>query len=47
VSFLAIFFILFFLIVCVLGPIYAGETRPGFLNPNKKARQNVGPPWHE
>jgi hypothetical protein len=46
-SFLAVFFITFFVIVCVLGPIFGGE-RPlySFRDPNKKARQNVGPPWH-
>jgi hypothetical protein len=47
VSFLAVFFITFFVIVCVLGPIFGGERLPGFRQPNKKARQNVGPPWHE
>jgi hypothetical protein len=45
-SFLAIFFIVFFVIVLVLGPIFGGERQlPGFRDPNKKARQNVGPPW--
>jgi hypothetical protein len=44
-SFLAVFFIVFFVVVFVLAPILGGESRPGFLRPNRKARQNVGPPW--
>jgi hypothetical protein len=47
VSFLAIFLTVFFLVVVVLGPIFGAESRPGFLRPDRKARPNVGPPWHE
>jgi quinol-cytochrome oxidoreductase complex cytochrome b subunit len=46
-SFLAIFFIVFFFVVLVLGPIFGGERPPGFRDPNRKARQNVWPPWEE
>ena len=44
-SFLAVFFIAFFVIVLVLGPIFGGERRPA--RADRKPRQNVGPPWHE
>ena len=46
-SFLAVFFIVFFVIVLVLGPIYGGEylRGPRQPDPNRKRRQNVGPPW--
>jgi hypothetical protein len=47
VSFLAIFFIVFFLMAVVLGPIFGGESRQAVLRPDKKPRPNVGPPWHD
>jgi predicted secreted protein len=48
-SFLAIFFIVFFVIVLVLGPIFGGERQqvPGSRDPNKKARPNAWPPWKD
>ena len=46
-SFIAIFFTVFFFVVIVLGPIFGAESRPGFLDPRHKAKPNVGPPWHE
>ncbi len=44
-SFLAIFFTVFFLAV-LLAPIFGAESRPAFLRPDRKPRPNVGPPWH-
>jgi preprotein translocase subunit SecG len=46
-SFLAIFFIVFFVIALVLGPIFGAESRPGFIDPRVKAKQNVWPPWKQ
>jgi hypothetical protein len=46
-GFIAVFFIVFFFVVIVLGPIFGAESRPGFLDPRVKAKPNVGPPWHE
>ena len=46
-SFLAVFFIVFFFVTIVLGPIFGAEDRPELpAIPTSKARQNVGPPWH-
>ena len=38
--FLIIFFVAFFLIAIVLGPIYGAESRQAFLFPDKKPRPN-------
>jgi hypothetical protein len=46
-SFLAVFFGAFFFVVIVLGPIFGAESRPGFVKPDHKPRQNVWPPWHQ
>jgi hypothetical protein len=43
-SFLAIFFTVFFFVAIVLGPIFGAEDRPGFLRPNDKPRRNNDPP---
>ena len=44
-TFVIVFFAVFFFVACVLGPIFGAESRPGFRRPDKKPRQNVGPPW--
>ena len=45
-TFLVVFFGVFFFIACVLGPIFGAESRKGFDDdPNVKAKPNVWPPW--
>jgi hypothetical protein len=46
-SFIAVFFIVFFFVAVVLGPIFGAESRPGFLKPDVKATPNVWPPFDE
>ncbi|HMJ96772.1 MAG TPA: hypothetical protein VK486_13010 [Thermoleophilaceae bacterium] len=46
-SFIAVFFVVFFFVALVLGPIFGAESRPDFVDPRVKAKRNVGPPWHE
>ena len=46
-SFLAIFFLVFFFVASVLGPIFGAESRPGFLKPDLKAKPSVWPPFDE
>jgi hypothetical protein len=42
-SFVAVFFVAFFLIACVLGPLFGAEDRPDFLRPFRKARKMTSP----
>ena len=44
-TFLFVFFAVFFFLACVLGPIFGAESRQAFMRPDKKPRPNVGPPW--
>jgi hypothetical protein len=46
-SFLVIFFAVFFFVALVLGPMFGAESRPGFVDPRVKPKRTVGPPWHE
>jgi hypothetical protein len=41
-SVIAVFFLIFFFMAIVLGPIFGAESRPGFLDPRVKVK-----PWHE
>jgi hypothetical protein len=45
-SFIAVFFTVFFFVAIVLGPIFGAEDRPGFLRVDRKPRRIVGPPWN-
>jgi hypothetical protein len=36
-----VFFAVFFLLVCVLGPFVAAEDRPAFRRPDRKPRRMV------
>jgi hypothetical protein len=42
-SFVAVFFVAFFFIAIVLGPILGAEDRPDFLRPDSKFRKMVTP----
>jgi hypothetical protein len=42
-SFLAVFFTVFFFVAIVLGPIFGAEDRPDFLRPDSKFRKMVTP----
>jgi hypothetical protein len=42
-SSLAVFFVVFFFLVIVLGPIFGPEDRPDFLRPDSKFRKMVTP----
>jgi hypothetical protein len=46
-TFIAIFFLVFFFVAIVLGPIFGAESRPGFQDPRVKAKPNVWPPFDE
>jgi hypothetical protein len=41
-SFVAVFFVAFFFIAIVLGPIFGAEDRPDFLRPDSKFRKMYG-----
>ena len=45
-EFLVVFFAVFFFLVCVVGPIFGPDDRPGFRNPERKVRQPVGSWFH-
>ena len=42
-SFIAVFFVAFFFITIVLGPLLGAEDRPDFLRPFQKAKKMTTP----
>jgi hypothetical protein len=42
-DFVAVFFVVFFFVTIVLGPILGAEDRPEFLRPDSKFRKMVTP----
>jgi hypothetical protein len=42
-DFVAVFFVVFFFVTIVLGPIFGAEDRPDFLRPFHKAKKMVTP----
>lgn len=41
-SFLVVFFTVFFVLACIVGPIFGPDNRTGFRQPDRKARPMVG-----